>query len=270
MNSVLDVRGAGEDALAVRSWEQTGEPKAVIVLVHGIGEHSGRYERVGRWLSKAGYRVIAPDLPGFGRSGGRRAYVESFDDYLDVVERLLGEARDLGVPVVLYGHSMGGLISLDYALSGRPAPDLLVLSAPAADAVVPGWQKRAAPFLSRVAPTVSLPNPIDGEQLSRDPAVGEAYFADPLVHTSATASLGAALFGAMDRARADLQELSIPTYLLQGGTDPIVLPEFTAPIGEVDCVTRRLWPELRHECHNEPEGEAVIGEVIDWLDGRIT
>ena len=109
MSSTLEVQGTGDAALAVRTWPAPAEPKADVLIVHGLAEHSGRFEHVGEFLTDAGYRVTGLDLPGFGRSGGRRAHVTSMDDFLDAVEHVLSDLR-AEVPVVLYGHSMGGLI----------------------------------------------------------------------------------------------------------------------------------------------------------------
>lgn len=270
MTSTVEIRGTGDAALAVRNWPEPEDPKATVVLVHGIAEHSGRYEHVGGFLSDAGYRVVALDLPGCGRSGGRRSHMRSISEFHDAVETLVVEARGHGQPVVLYGHSLGGLTSLTYVLDGsRSQPDLLVLSAPAIDAEVPLWQRRAAPLLARVAPTFELPNPVEGDALCSDPSVAEAYFTDPHVYTSATVAFGAASFDAMTRAKANLDSLTIPTYVFHGGQDPLVPPQVSAPLGELDVVTRRLWPGLRHETHNEPQWEEVLGELVTWLDASV-
>lgn len=269
MTSTLTTLGSGDTALALRAWPPPGSPRASMLIVHGIAEHSGRYEHVGAFFTEAGLAVHAVDLPGFGHSGGRRAYVDSFDRYLDVVEERLAAIRLPDVPTVLYGHSMGGLIALAYCLSERPAPDLAVLSAPALDANVPTWQRKGAPLLGRLVPRLPVASPIDGDQLSHDPAVGEAYFADPLVVTSTTAALGAELFATMAATRGRIGRLTVPTYVFHGGADTLVPPQFSAPLQEVPVVTRRLWPTLRHEAHNEPEYREVLGEVLGWLDAQL-
>ena len=269
MTSSIDVRGTGDDAVAVRTWPAPPTPKANILLVPGLGEHSGRYEHVGRYLSDAGFRVASLDLPGNGRSGGRRAYMESIDLFLDALELASGDfGNDL--PFVLMGHSMGGLTSLTYTLADRPKPDLLVLSAPWLGDKLPEWQRRLVLVLGRFAPKLEIPNPIDGSELSRDPAVGEAYDTDPHNYAKTTLQQGVAIYDAIDWARANYEQLSVPTYLLHGVDDPLVSPKYTAPLGELDHVTRRLWPNLRHESLNEPEWEAVLGEVVDWLDDQLT
>jgi acylglycerol lipase len=255
--------------LHVRLWPSAGKPWARVLLVHGIGEHSGRYERTGRLLSGAGLEVQAFDLRGHGLSGGRRVYVRRWDDYLDDVEVRLAALRQQGGPIVLFGHSLGALIALTYACSGRPTPDLLVLSAPPLSAKVPAWQRILAPILGRVAPTVVLSNPIAADQLSRDPAVGTAYFADPLVQPRTTARLGAQLFGAMKRARSELGRLTVPTLVIHGGDDTLVPTTASEPLGTLPGVKRRVLPNLRHETLNEPEGPEVVAQIVAWLRGHV-
>jgi alpha-beta hydrolase superfamily lysophospholipase len=248
-----------------RHWTPKGEPWARVLIVHGIGEHSGRYERTGRLMAEAGLDVQAFDLRGHGLSGGRRVYVGRWDDFLDDVEVRLTALREPGRPLVLFGHSMGALIALTYACSDRPAPDLLVLSAPPLRANVPGWQRVLAPLLSRVAPTMVIANPISGDQLARDPAVGVAYFADPLVQPRSTARLGAELFAAMKRARSGLDRLHVPTLVIHGGADTLVPTAGSDPLGELTGVERRVLPGLRHETLNEPEGPDVVAGIVEWL-----
>ena len=153
-----------------RRWSAT-DPTAAILLVHGIGEHSGRYLHVGEYLSGNGFDIMSFDNRGFGQSGGRRAHVDSFDEFLDDIEDLLEERRSLGVPVVLFGHSLGGLMASTYLVSDRPQPDLAILSAPALAAVVPGWQRVAAPILGRITPSMFIKGSEMSGLLSRDEEV---------------------------------------------------------------------------------------------------
>lgn len=246
----------------IREWNAVGTRKGCVTLVHGLAEHSGRYERLGRLLAEGGFDVVAPDLFGFGHSGGARADVHDWDDYLDQVARLIARSTR---PAILLGHSMGGLISTSYALSDRPQPDLLVLSAPAIGGGA-GWQKALAPVLARFAPGMPVPNKIKGEQLSRDPEVGEAYFSDPLMVFNTTARLGNHLFSAQTAAASRLDELSVPTLVMHGGADSIVPPVSTVALGDIKGVERRLYPKLRHEIFNEPEGPDLVAEVLEWID----
>lgn len=254
-------------AQLVREWKPDGPVAGDVVIVHGLGEHSGRYERTGGLLAEAGYRVRSFDLLGFGASSGRRADIERFALYLDQTEGHLDALRTKGRPLVLLGHSMGGLIALEYALAERPQPDLLVLSAPALSGGA-AWQRKVAPTLGRMFPTLSVPTAIKGDMLSRDPAVGEAYFGDPLVITKATARLGAGIFAAGDRARAALDKLRVPTLVIHGGSDTLVPTAGSEILAVHPLVERRVFPSLRHELFNEPEGPEVIAEVVAWIQSQ--
>lgn len=253
-------------SLLVHSLQPAGIPAGDVLIVHGLGEHSGRWLGVARRLQEAGLAVHAFDQRGFGRSGGRRAWLEHWDDLLDDLAVVVGDRVPAERPFVIYGHSMGGLVALGYALSDRRRPDRLVLSAPSIDAAVPALKRAAARVLARVSPRIAIRNDITGEQLAGDPVVGEAYFADPLVLTRTTARLGLEFLRAMHAARSALPQLSIPTLVVHGGADTLVPPGVSAPLGELPCVQRIVLPGLRHEWHNEPgRGEAALGTVIDWI-----
>jgi alpha-beta hydrolase superfamily lysophospholipase len=257
--------------LLVRTWLAT-DPWAEMVLVHGVAEHSGRYERTGSLFAGAGITVTAFDLPGHGGSGGRRGDIERWTDALDDVEAMLARVRAgaRGRPVALLGHSMGGLICTEYALSGRPRPDLLVLSAPALDDGLPRWQHAIAPIGARLVPRLAFRNAWGPEALSRDPDVGRRARQDPGCLDKATIRLGAAGFAAQERVRSNLHRLDMTTLVIHGGDDPVVPPRASEPFEGIAGVTRRVYPRLRHECFNEPEGPAVCADVIAWLRGGIT
>ncbi len=252
----------------VRRWEPSGNSRAEMVLCHGLAEHSGRYEAVGDRFAAAGIAVTAYDQIGFGASGGRRAWVNEWSDVLDQIQNHVEVARETTRPVVLLGHSNGGLFALEYALAERPKPDLLVLSAPLLGGGA-GWQRALAPVLAALAPTVQVPNNLSGEQLSRDPAVGEAYFSDPLIHTKTTPRYGKEMFDAIARVNAVLDRLSVPTLVIHGAVDRIVPPQASAPLADVPGVDRRLYPALRHELFNEPEGMDVVDDVIGWIESKL-
>jgi alpha-beta hydrolase superfamily lysophospholipase len=259
-----------EADLFVRRWPATTDAWAFVLLVHGIAEHSGRYEHVGEHLAGAGLDISAYDQRGFGDSGGRRAFVESWNVVHDDLEAQLTavRARAGDRPVVIYGHSLGGLIALGYVLTDRPKPDALVLSAPAIEAAIPGWKRMAARILGRVAPNLEIKNDFDGAHLSRDPAVAEAYVADPLNVHRTTTRFAAAALSEQSRVQAALGELALPTLIIHGGADRIVPVESSEVIASVAGVTRRTYPDHRHELHNEPDGQAVLDDVIAWLRER--
>lgn len=252
-----------------RRWP-VDNPAAAVLIVHGIGEHSGRYGHVGEFLAARGYDVAAYDNRGFGESGGRRGHVDSFSQYLDDIGERMVERGRLGVPTVLLGHSLGGLMGAAYMVDPvRAQPALAVLSSPALHAVVPGWQKVAAPVLGRLTPKLFVPSEIDGVGLSRDPAVQEAYAADPLLVAGATAGMGYEVFATMKEVGAKLHRITIPTYVFHGDEDPIVPQHASKPLEALDNVTYRTWVGLRHECMNEPEQHDVLNEIHLWLADQL-
>ena len=268
-STTANVTAADGTPVLLRRWAADHGPWAHVLLVHGIAEHSGRYEHVGEWLAAAGLDVTGYDLRGFGGSGGRRAYVDRWKQHHDdLAERLAAvRAEAAGRPVAMFGHSLGGLIALGYVLSEppRPLPDALVLSAPALDATVPGWKRAIAAVLGRAAPRVSLKNDLDGDLLSRDATVGERYSSDPLAHHATTTRFGAEALAEQRRVRGALRRLSIPTFVYHGTADRLVPTAASEPLAALPGVTRRTHPDLRHESHNEPEGPSVIQDVVAWL-----
>jgi alpha-beta hydrolase superfamily lysophospholipase len=259
--------------LLLRHWPVAGgEPWASLLLVHGLAEHSGRYEHVGAQLANAGIDAHAFDLRGFGASGGRRASVDRWSQLHDDVEERLAAIRSVAPsrPLVLYGHSLGGLICLGYVLDGRSRPDLLVLSAPAISARLPRWQRVMAVVLRRLAPGTMIRNAFDAEVLSRDPSVGERYVADPLNQHRTSVRFGHAAFGEQARVGIALDRLSIPTLVVHGGDDRLVPTESSERLEDRQGVTRRVYPGLRHETHNEPDGAKVVEETIGWIREKVS
>lgn len=258
-------------SVLVREFVPKSPAWGALLLVHGIGEHSGRYQHVGAFFAESGLRVVAFDHRGHGASSGQRAHVQHFEEYLaDValhMEGLHGAAGDS--PVFLFGHSLGGLIAARYALDHvAPMPDKLVLSAPALAAATPGWQRALAPVLSRVVPRWSFAAPVALDQLSTDPAIGRAYHRDPLVIRTATARLGQQIFEAMGAAQERLSQLKVPTLVIHGGDDTLVPTRATEVIGTLPTVTRKVYPGVRHELHNAPEQAQVLGDVLAFLKGE--
>ena len=252
-------------------WPAHGTAWAEALLVHGLGEHAGRYDHVAGQMAEAGIGVSAYDHRGFGASGGPRAYVGRWTELHQDLEARLAEARSAagGRPLVLYGHSMGGLITLGYVLAEHlQLPDLLVLTSPALDSTIAAWKQRAAPFLGVIAPRLRLPNGFHPGSLSRDPTVDERVKDDPLCQSSSTTRIGAEGFAEQRRVRSAVESgarLPMPTYVIHGDDDPIVPVEASAMLEPDPSVTRRVYPGLRHETHNEPEGPAVVADTIAWI-----
>jgi alpha-beta hydrolase superfamily lysophospholipase len=266
-------RGARGHSLLRRAW-LAPKPERVLLVVHGYGEHSGRYEALGRWFAERGSAVHAFDQQGHGRSEGVRCHVRRFGDFLDdvaVLQEIVAKEH-AGAPLFLVGHSMGGLIVAAYVCERRPDLAGAVLSGPAlALGDVSRARLLAVRVLSRVAPRLSMPAGLDPEGLSRDPEVVRAYREDPWVYDRLTLSLAAELFRAAERTAGRGGEVRIPMLLLHGGADPLCNPAgsrgFHAALRSEGSALQ-IYPELRHEIFNEPERETVFGDLLAWLRGR--
>lgn len=247
------------------------EPRYEVLLVHGLGEHSGRWAEPMSHLVSRGATVYTYDLRGHGNSEGTPGDIERFDQYYeDIAEMATATVASSGRPWVLYGHSLGGLQSAGYLIGDRqPHPNIAVLSAPSMDANVPGALRAAASILGRVTPGLRMANSISGEQLAKDPEVGERYFADPLVQTKPTARFGRLFLEEMTTLSDSHGGIATPTLVIHGADDPLVPPSASAGLAKSEGVERRLYPTLRHELHNEAEGAEVMGDVADWIDAKL-
>jgi alpha-beta hydrolase superfamily lysophospholipase len=261
--------------LRTRRWRSlgAGRPQAVVLLVHGFGEHSGRYEHVGDELAAVGFQVEAYDQRGFGGSTGRRAWVDSWSTvHGDLEERVAASTQEAeGRPVALYGHSLGGLIALGYTLADRPKPDLLVLSAPGLEDRVAAWKKRIALILDRIAPKLPIAAGIEREMLATSPRAGFQYGDDPLVETSSTVRFGALVLAEQARVNDALdriEHLPVPTLAVHGGDDSLVPPSASGRLARFPEVTRIVYPGLRHETHNEATS-ATVADVARWLGEQV-
>ena len=235
------------------------------------GEHSGRYEHVGDQLSAAGLETWAYDHRGMGGSGGRRGDIERWSQlHDDLAERLAAvRGASIGRPVVIYGHSLGGLISAGYLLTDRPKPDLAVLSAPALGDAIPAWKRSLVGVVARVRPTFDIPNDIDGSTLSRDPSVAAKTVDDPLCVKTSTARFAVAAFHEQERVLAAVPAASAcRRWSSTARTTASSRPTRRRSSRRVPGVERRTFPELRHELHNEPEGPAIVDDVIAWVRQR--
>lgn len=276
--SRLDLTANDGTALRYRAWEPEGARGSVLV-VHGLGEHSGRYAELAAALGAQGVAMYAPDLRGHGLSEGRRGHVRDFEEYLLDLDVALDavRGRTAGRPIVLLGHSLGGLIALRYAET-RPGASLagLVLSAPqlAIARPPPAWLRGVADVLAVVAPALPLPNGLDAGDLSHDAAEVAAYRDDPLVHDRITPGLFRAMRRAMPAAAAEVDAVSVPAALVViPGADPIVRPDVTRSVaGRLDT---RLptevveYPEMYHEPMHERDRTSVLDDLVRWVLPRI-
>jgi acylglycerol lipase len=258
-----------------RWWLPDGDPRAVIALVHGYAEHSGRYEHVGRTLAAARYATYSYDLRGHGRSEGPRVYVRSFNEHLRDLAGFLRIVRERQpeLPLFLLGHSMGGTIATLFAITRAPALAGLVLSGPGLRRRddIPAIIPPAVSLLARVIPKAGLFK-LDAAQVSRDPDVVRLYDEDPLVYRGRVPLGSAAAAGrAVARIQRDMEKVSVPLLIMHGTADGLTTPAGSQALYErasSSDKTLRLYEGLYHEIFNEPERVEVIGDLIAWLDAR--
>jgi len=257
-----------------RSAPAARPPRGVVLIAHGYAEHLGRYREFVAHLTGRGFAAAAVDHRGHGRSGGPRGHCRTFAEFVADLRTLadLAEGWWPGVPRLLFGHSMGGLIAFLYLLRHPETMRAGALSAPAfrVPDAAPRSLQMIALSLGRVAPGVGLRSNLDERLLSRDPAVGAAYVADPLVHRRASAGFYRAVLAAQAVVRAEAARLSPPLLILQGDADRIVDPTAAAEVAaHLTCAHELVM--LRgyyHELLNEPPAErAAVVEMLDaWFD----
>lgn len=264
--------GVTRDGLSqVRREWPVANPKAIVLLVHGLNEHSGRYEHMAQYLNDAGYGVVAFDHRGHGQSGGKRSWLAHFDDFLDDVQDHLEVVGHVDVPVVLCGHSMGALVSIRYAVSDRPQPDLLILSGPPILGLSDQAAIEKAPgLLAPLAGGVSVSSPLPTEVLTHDQAVCDAYEADLLVNKSTTFDMLNCMQQAQGVVREDINKIRVPTLAMAGGADELVPPKSTRFLEGRQGIDVVIHDHLRHEIFNELNWQEIADQVIAWMDDQLT
>ena len=266
----------GTSRLYTQSWLPDEPARAAILLVHGLGEHSGRYEYLAAHCTARGFAVYTADHYGHGRSEGLPGHVERFSVYLDGLRALRDDvrSREPDIPLFLLGHSMGGLIAAAFLGEDQASFRGCVLSGPAlrSDAEPPALVLAIVRLVSWLAPTVPLIG-LDPSGVSRDPAVVSAYVSDPLVHHGkATARLITELSSAMRATLAAAPAIELPLLVMHGDADQLTSPAGSQALydaaGSADK-TLKLYPGLYHEIFNEPERDDVLGDMSAWLEAHL-
>jgi len=262
--------------LAVYDWPLAdGRPqRGTVLLVHGLGEHAGRYHAVAHHLNAWGFAVRAYDQYGHGQSDGPRGGLNHdmrlLDDLADMVDATRARTPE-GLPLVLLGHSMGGLVAARFvAMHLRPV-DALVLSSPALDPGLNAVQKVLLATLPGVAPNLRISNGLDAQYLSHDPAVVAAYQADPLCHDRISARLARFIATGGPATVARAAHWSVPTLLMWAGDDRLVQPAGSAAFAAAaprGVVESRCFDALWHELFNEQDAAPVFAALRQWLDAR--
>ncbi len=261
--------------LFFRAWEAPAA-RGTVLVVHGLGEHSGRHARLAARLREAGFATVVFDLRGHGRSEGPRGHLERFAQHVEDLAVFRRVMEDQGRPGArfLLGHSLGGLIAVHYLLAERPR-DLagVALSSPALAPrlAVPRAHLAVAKLLIRLPPAVRLPHGIRPEHLTHDPALAAECARDRLYQRRATPRALLEILGAMAVARAAAPQVTLPLLVLGGEDDPVVSPmalrDFVRRAGSSDKHAI-VYPRLYHEVFNETEHERPLADLVDWLEER--
>jgi alpha-beta hydrolase superfamily lysophospholipase len=268
--------GADNLELYYRVWEPVNvEPKALLVILHGAGEHVERYNHLVEALVPAGYILAGYDLRGHGRSKGQRGHINSWGEYRGDLERFITFTRQLfsSLPVFLYGHSLGSMIVLDYIIKKEEEISGAVLSGTPIEPkkVAPPHQVFMVKLFSRIIPKASLNMHVEGQDLSRDAGIAAAYDADPLVHWKRSFRWGAEALKTVQRIREGVSDVSIPVLFVHGECDRSVsLDGSKYCYKEVKSTDKqlRIYPGCLHEPHNDLDYKIVVADIQKWLDAR--
>ena len=262
------------ETLALRRLPAPGPARAVVVVVHGLGEHAGRYHGLAECLHEWGFAVWAHDHYGHGESSGPRGGLPSELRLVDDLALVVDDARreNPGLPLVLLGHSLGGLVAASLVARGVRQVDALVLSSPGLDPGLSGFQKMLLAVLPRLAPNLRVGNGLDDNFLSHDPAVVQAYRDDPLTHDRIGGRLARFLAYEGEAVQQRAANWPVPTLLLYAGDDRLVRPAASrafaaaaAPSGKVEA---QCFDTLYHEIFNELEADPVFEALQRWLNRR--
>jgi alpha-beta hydrolase superfamily lysophospholipase len=258
-------------SLFARVWSPKASPDAVVVLIHGIGEHTGRYDLVGGTLAEKGFALVGFDLRGHGNSEGPKGHIPSYDALLDDISIFLSQV-DERYPQqrrFLYGHSMGGNLVLNYALRRKTTLHGVISTSPWLRLAFepPASKVMLARLMNTIAPGFTQSSGLDTNALSRDLKVVNTYRNDPLVHGKISARLFISMYESGLWALEHAAEFPLSLLLMQGSADQLdsldATKEFAAKAG--DKVTLKVWDGLFHELHNEPEKAEVFNYMVDWL-----
>lgn len=264
------------DNLAVQDWplEKGQTPRAVVLIVHGLGEHAGRYDHVAKRLNRWGFAVRGFDQYGHGESGGKRGALPSNNRLIDDLADIVDSAKlrmHTSCPLILLGHSMGGLVAGLFVARGIRPVDALVMSSPVLDPGLSGFQKLLVAVLPKIAPDLRVSNALDISKISHDPDVVSAYKADKLVHDRISARLANFIADGGPEMQAAASTWKTPTLLMFAGQDKLVAPAGSrafAANAPKQTVTAQCFEPLYHEIFNELNADPVFAALKAWLDAR--
>ncbi len=257
--------------LFVTEWLPDATPSANILLVHGLGEHCGRYQHVAEFLTAAGVAVFSFDLRGHGKTEGVRGHAPSYDHIMDDIDAYLVRIRERypSIPLFLYGHSLGGNLVLYHLIHRKPVVKGAVVTSPGLRTAEKVPMKSRGKILYKMAPSCQLDNGLDVTGLSRIQDVVDAYRADPLVHPKVSARLGMDLIDNGLFILENGRQVQTPLLLMVGTADRIIDPLAVRELSsKIPGVTYREWEGGYHELHNEPNRIEVLKFILDWIEGQ--
>jgi len=264
------------NGLYYRHWTTQETPKAVVMLVHGLGEHCQRYDALGSHLTDAGYALSSMDLPCHGQSEGKRGHVDNFDVFQQAALSLYKQidTRYPDTPVFLLGHSMGGLIAAHLLLNHQDKFNGALLSGAAIQSPQepPGWQVAIIKAIAKLFPKAAMLQ-LDASAISRDPKVVETYMNDPLVSKDKlSAQFLVSMTNTMDACKNDAGKINLPILIMHGSADVITAPQGSQLLHDSvssDDKTLTVYQGLYHEIFNEPEAQSIYAEIVDWMTARL-
>lgn len=260
------------DNIHGQKWQTPDLPNAIVILVHGLGEHIDRYEHVASFFNQRKISVYGFDHRGHGKSSGKRGHIASTQDYFAdidyVIELAMKENPD--TPIFLYGHSLGGNMVLNYSLKKKPVISGVICTSPglAVGDPVPPLKLFLAKVLKVLLPSMTMENGLDVNNLSRDPLVVKNYQEDPLVHSMISAKLAMDMIASGEWVTNHAAQISIPLLLMVGSEDHIInlekVKEFAENVPK-EFLTFKIFSDYYHELHNDYEKESVFNTIIEWL-----
>jgi acylglycerol lipase len=272
-----DLSWRAEDGLMIsgRFWAPVEQTRGLVALVHGHGEHSGRYGHVAQFFADRGFAVAAMDQRGHGRSEGKRGHSPSYEHLMNDIARLIEEGRRQVPegPLILYGHSMGGAEVLNFVLRRKPAIAGTIVTGPLLRVAFepPPWKIALGRGMQHIWPSLTQPTGLKPTDISRDAETVRLYAEDPLVHDKMSAKLFVDLMAAGEYALERAHEFPAPLFLVHGAADCLTAAGATREFGEkmgTGC-TLKLYEDWFHEVHNEPQREQYFDDVRAWLSSAL-
>lgn len=254
---------------------RTNDLRGIIVLIHGLGEHAGRYSHVADFFSAAGFSVLRVDLRGHGSSEGKRGHTPSYDHMMNDLNSVIQKAKELfpDLPMILYGHSMGGNLVLNFLIRRKPEITATVVTAPYLKLAFepPSWKVALGKISAGILPTLSQSTGLETAALSRDPNVVAAYEKDALVHDRITSAFFLNVHFAGPYAIKNADQINVPTIVLHGTSDRLTSHKGSEELDQKSMknVEVRMLEGWYHELHNEPEKEKLLNDVLYWIKSQL-